>query len=63
MPPLSLKERVASLEKQVEELQATILSKPRKKDWRRTIGMFTGDEVMKRIDEEARKYREADRHR
>jgi hypothetical protein len=33
----------------------------KKKDWRRTLGMFTGDEIMKRIDEEALKYREADR--
>lgn len=33
----------------------------RKKDWRRTIGIFAGDEVMKQIDEEARKIREADR--
>ncbi len=33
----------------------------RDKDWRRTLGMFTGDELMKRIDDQALKYREADR--
>ena len=35
----------------------------RPKDWRRTIGMFTGDEMMKQIFDEALKIREKDRER
>jgi hypothetical protein len=61
MAQRSLEERVDSLEHQVAELRAALSDGNRPKDWRRTIGMFTGDAVMKRIDKEARKYREADR--
>jgi hypothetical protein len=32
-------------------------------DWRRTVGMFSGDEGMKRIDQEGRKWREAERRK
>jgi hypothetical protein len=63
MPQLTLEERVAALEKQVAELLANATASPRQKDWRRTLGMFTGDEVMKQIDAEGRKIREADRQR
>ena len=63
MSRLNLEERVAALERQVAELKETVANGMREKDWRRTIGMFSGDEVMKRIDEEARKYREADRRK
>jgi hypothetical protein len=63
MPPLSLEERVKSLEKQIEELQATMANGWRPKDWRRTIGMFTGDKGMQDLFEEALKIREADRER
>jgi len=49
-----LEERVASLEKKVAELESS-LNGGDQKDWRRTFGMFTGDEGMKRVDEEARK--------
>jgi len=31
------------------------------KDWRSTVGMFTNDPVMKQIQEEGRKIRQADR--
>ncbi len=55
--------RIAALEKQVAELQARVTELPRPKDWRSTIGMFAGDEVMKQIFEEGRKIREADRDR
>ncbi len=61
MSQTTLADRVAALERQVAELQTALEKGLRPKDWRRTVGMFTGDEVMKRIDEEARKYREADR--
>jgi len=32
-------------------------------DWRSTVGMFTGDQIMREIDEAARKLRQADRRR
>ena len=57
----TLQERVTALEREVAQLKAALANGAQTKDWRRTLGMFTGDEVMKRIDEEARKYREADR--
>jgi hypothetical protein len=63
MDQQSLEGRVARLEREVSELKKAIVNGPLKKDWRRTVGMFAGDEVMKQIDEEARKYREADRRR
>lgn len=63
MPQLSLEERVAALEQQVAELKAALANGHRPKDWRRTIGMFTGDEVMKSIFDEALKLREQDRER
>jgi hypothetical protein len=59
----TLDERVAALEQRVAELAAALANGVRPKDWRRTIGMFTGDEVMKRIDEAALRYREADRRK
>ena len=55
-----LQARVAILESQVAQLLAKT-KEPAVKDWRRTLGMFTGDEVMRRVNEEARKYREQDR--
>ena len=63
MPTIRLEERVAALEQQVAELKSAIGNGAQTKDWRRTLGMFTGDEVMKRIDEAALKYREMDRKR
>ena len=54
----TLEERVAVLESKVEQLLRGV---PRQKDWRRTLGMFAGDELMKEIDAEARKFREEDR--
>ncbi len=59
----SLEERVTILEKEVAELKLALKKGARQKDWRSTIGMFTGDEVMKQIDAEALKYRENDRRR
>jgi hypothetical protein len=58
----SLQERVAALERKVAELQAE-KNGAREKDWEKSVGMFTGDEVMKRIHEQARKFREADRRK
>ena len=62
MKKQNLEERVACLEKKVAELEGS-LNGGYQKDWRRTFGMFTGDEGMKRVDEEARKIRERDRQK
>ncbi len=56
-----LEERVHTLEKQVAELMKRILAPPPEKDWRSTIGMFANDPVMKEIDEEGSRIREAER--
>jgi hypothetical protein len=62
MPPLSIEERVAALEQKVESLaQQAISDEPRKKDWRKAIGIFTDNPGMLEIFEEAMKIREADR--
>lgn len=64
MAEMSLEERVSKLEEQIAVLQGKPpATPPAEKDWRKTIGMFAGDEVMKEIDEEAHKYREADRRK
>ncbi len=64
MAQLALEKRVAVLEQQVAQLSANgAAAKPGEKDWRRTIGMFTGDEGMLQLFEEALKIREADRQR
>ncbi len=65
MSNAKLEERVAALERQLSELRTEVakVSGAQKPDWRSTVGMFTGDEVMKRIDEHARRFREADRRK
>ncbi len=49
----------------MEETVAQLLSQSdsvvAKKDWRSTLGMFADDPIMKEIDEEGRRIREADR--
>ena len=62
MSQLTVEERQTNLEKEVNELRASA-NGSRANDWRSTIGMFTGDEVMKEIDREALKFREADRRK
>jgi hypothetical protein len=54
----SLAQRVATLEKELAEQKARTIQK---KDWRRTVGMFTGNEFQKQVDAEAQAIREADR--
>ena len=61
MSDATLEQRVTALEEKVSELMEKVLSPPVEKDWRSTIGMFAGDSVMKEIDEEGRRIREADR--
>ena len=63
MARTTLEERIATLEKKVDALLADNGPARRKKDWRRTSGAFTGDEVMKEIFEAGRKIREAERKR
>ena len=63
MSRATLEERVAALEKQVGALLANQVGTGRAKDWRRTRGVFTGDDLMKQVFEEGRKIREAERKR
>ena len=64
MPPLSIEERVAALEQKVESLSSDDApAGKRKKDWRRTIGMFTNDPGMQELFADAMKLREADRRK
>ena len=60
-----LEKRVAQLEVQVAKLQNELSASRQQssKDWRRTIGIFTDDEGMKAIFDEARKLRKADRRK
>ncbi|MBC7818118.1 MAG: hypothetical protein IAG10_14610 [Planctomycetaceae bacterium] len=61
MPPQTLEDRMARVEKLVDELVQKSGSTEPPKDWRRTVGMFDGDPVMKEIIEEGRRIRELDR--
>lgn len=63
MAQRTLEQRVTELEQQVAELREVQTNGLPAKDWRRTIGMFTGDEGMKEIFDEAMKLRERDRAR
>jgi hypothetical protein len=56
----ALEDRVARLEDLVAKISELVLNEG-KKDWRRTLGMFGEDEVMKDINREALRYRQADR--
>jgi hypothetical protein len=58
----TLEERVKALERQVAALIANGHSKTGK-DWRRTRGAFSGDDLMKKVFEEGRKIRAGDRNR
>lgn len=60
MSRLTLTERVAALEEQLESLRKEI-DEGRTKDWRRTVGAFAGDDLMREVFAEGRKIREADR--
>jgi hypothetical protein len=59
----SVEERLTALEKRVDELLSDQQKSLVEKDWRRTIGAFTDDDVMKAIFEEGRKIRQAERDR
>ncbi len=63
MPEGTLEERVAKLEQLVDVLRQRPDSSTRKKDWRRTVGMFDDDPLMKEIIEEGQRLREEDRRK
>ncbi len=63
MSQATLDQRLAELERQVADLKAEVHRLAQPTDWRSAVGMFAGDEVMKRIDEAGRRIREADRQR
>jgi hypothetical protein len=63
MSRATLEERVAALERQIAALLANHAGTERAKDWRRTRGAFTGDDLMKQVFEEGRKIRDAQRKR
>lgn len=58
----ALTRRVTDLEQELAALKQQVVAGP-VKDWRSTVGMFTGDEVMQAIFEEGRKIRDADREK
>jgi hypothetical protein len=58
----TVEERLDRLEKVVDQVLCRLSGeKPRTKDWRRTIGMFDGDPVMKEILDGALLSREEER--
>ena len=63
MSRATLEERVTELEKQVRALLADHAAAGRTRDWRRTRGAFTGDELMEQVFKEGHKIREAERKR
>jgi hypothetical protein len=51
-----------SLASRIEVLERAVMQKgDRKKDWRKSIGLFADSAFMRQVDEEGRKIREADR--
>jgi hypothetical protein len=63
MPELTLESlaaRITALERQLAEQKAAVLE-PRKKDWRRVVGMFDDDPGFADVIAEGRAFREAER--
>jgi hypothetical protein len=63
VPEATLEERVVKLEQLMDTLLHRVDIAARKKDWRRTTGMFDGDPLMKEVIEEGRRVREEDRRK
>ncbi len=63
MPKLSLEQRVVAVEIQLATLLAQQANGARRKDWRRTVGMFTDDPEMQELFADAQKIREVDRQK
>ena len=63
MASTTIEDRVAELERLVDELMQRSGRPTEEKNWRRSVGMFDGDEIMKEIIEEGRSIREEDREK
>ena len=63
MSQMSVNERISALERTVAQLVQSQQTVGRVKDWKRTVGMFSGNELMKQIDAAGQKIREQDRQR
>lgn len=63
VPEATLEERVIKLERLVDMLLQRVDVSVRKKDWRRTAGMFDGDPLMGEIIKEGQRVREEDRRK
>ncbi len=61
MASSTLEERIAELERLVKELMQRSGDSAEEKDWRRSVGMFDDDPIMKEIIEEGQRLREEDR--
>jgi hypothetical protein len=61
IPSTTLEKRLAALEETVALLFSQSDSVVAKNDWRSTLGLFADDPIMKEIDAEGRRSREADR--
>ncbi len=63
MAERTLEERVTQLEQRLDELAGGKDSKPQTptKDWRRTVGMFRGDPIMKEVIDGALSLRKEER--
>jgi len=59
----TLEERVTNLERLVDTLLHRADTAARKKDWRRTLGMFDEDRIMKEIIDEGQRIRQKDRRK
>ena len=57
----TFEERVAALEMQVQGLLSGRSGTEHGKDWRRTRGAFSGDDLMKQVFEEGRKIRASEK--
>jgi hypothetical protein len=63
MSQTTVEERISALERIVAELVQSRRRASRVKDWKRTVGMFSGNELMKEIDAAGQKIRDLDRQR
>lgn len=63
MSAANVEERILALERTVAELVRAQQPPAQEKDWKRTVGMFSGNQLMKEIDAAGQKIREQDRQR
>ncbi len=67
MPKTPLEKRIVTLEQQmrevIEKIQSSHSPIAGRKDWRKSLGMFDNHPLMKEIDEEGQRIRQADREK